>query len=298
MHHLFHPGMKITGFTGYGTIGAEFHYQQWQRLFYGHTGASIFWHYTMLNPDLTFSEQGRAMQDVFGRLQSGIGRVFMNSTVREDGVAIHFSMASIRGAWITDGKILPTIGNVRRTSKNYAELVSRRGEWVKQLEEPGLAVPLPGDPADRAGRAGQLPRADPALLDRHLRPRGASHRAVPRSRRHRHRRRADRPHGRALPLAQDTSVGRGRKGLSRQAPGPVPVQPAFPVEGEFLDHRAQFRKLPPGRAAAARTDHGRAAASARRALRPVSRRPGRRKATKHRPRSPCCWSNATPASPR
>ncbi|MBI4874631.1 MAG: beta-galactosidase, partial [Acidobacteria bacterium] len=41
MHHLFRPGMLLTGFTGYGTTGAALHHQQWQRLFYGHTGASI-----------------------------------------------------------------------------------------------------------------------------------------------------------------------------------------------------------------------------------------------------------------
>lgn len=138
MHHLFRPGIKLTGFTGYGTAGAEAHYQQWQRLFYGHTGASIFWHYTVFNPDLTLSEQGRELAAVFGRIQSGIGRVFMNSTVREDGVAIHFSMNSIRGAWITDGKIRPTVGNVRGTSKAYDELVARRDKWVKELESKGI----------------------------------------------------------------------------------------------------------------------------------------------------------------
>jgi hypothetical protein len=75
MHYLFRPGLTITGFTGYGSIGDQAQHEQWQRLFYGHSGASIFWHYTLLNPDLTLSAQGQALAEAFGRLQSGIGRV-------------------------------------------------------------------------------------------------------------------------------------------------------------------------------------------------------------------------------
>jgi hypothetical protein len=133
---------------GYGLIGDEAKHQQWQRLFYGHTGASIFWYYTLMNPDLTLSEQGDALADTFGRLQSGIGRIFMNSKVREDGVAIHFSMASIRGAWITDGRLSADMGNVMGSSKNFAALNKLRNAWVKDLGG-RAATSLPGDAADR-----------------------------------------------------------------------------------------------------------------------------------------------------
>ena len=139
MHYLFRPGLTITGFTGYGVVGDEAQHEQWQRLFYGHSGASIFWHYTLLNPDLTLSAQGSALAAAFGRLQSGIARVFMNSTVHEDGVAIHFSMPSIRGAWITDGKIVAgTGGSEGKTSANFAQLQRRRKAWVKELEKDGV----------------------------------------------------------------------------------------------------------------------------------------------------------------
>ncbi len=234
MHHLFHPGMKLTGFTGYGTTGAGFHYQQWQRLFYGHTGASIFWHYTFLNPDLTFSSQGQAMHEVFGRIQSGIGRVFMNSTVREDGVAIHFSMASIRGAWITDGHILPTVGNVRRTSKNYSELVSRRREWVKQLEKQGVQFRFLATPQIEQGELEKykvliLPYSiavsdlEAEAIERFL-DRGGIVIADDQT-----GRMDERCHWRPTPLWTE-----GLKGLLRQEPGPVPVDPPFPVEDTFL----------------------------------------------------------------
>jgi len=138
MHYLFRPGLTITGFTGYGSVGDEAQHEQWQRLFYGHSGASIFWHYTLLNPDLTMSAQGKALAAAFGRMQSGIGRVFMNSSVHEDGVAVHFSMPSIRGAWITDGKISAGAeGSEGKTSANLGELQHRREAWVKELEKDG-----------------------------------------------------------------------------------------------------------------------------------------------------------------
>ncbi|MFN7994122.1 MAG: beta-galactosidase [Bryobacteraceae bacterium] len=151
MHHLFRPGLTITGFTGYGSIGSAAQYQQWQRLFYGHGGASIFWHYTLLNPDLTLSAQGKALAEAFGRLQSGIGRVFMNSTVHEDGVAVHFSMASARGAWITDGKIAADLGDADKTSKNFAELMKRRHDWVASLEHQGAQFRFLSTPQVESG---------------------------------------------------------------------------------------------------------------------------------------------------
>jgi hypothetical protein len=151
MHHLFRPGLTITGFTGYGLTGSEAQYQQWQRLFYGHSGASIFWHYTLLNPDLTMSEQGKGLAEAFGRIQSGIGRVFLNSRVHEDGVAIHYSMASLRGAWITDGKIASGLGSADKTSQNFAELERRRHAWVQQLEKDGVQFRFLATPQIESG---------------------------------------------------------------------------------------------------------------------------------------------------
>jgi hypothetical protein len=86
------------------------------------------------------SAQGRALAEAFGRLQSGLARVFMNSSVHEDGVAIHFSMPSIRGSWITDGKINAGVGggSKSKSSANFAELENRRKAWVGELEKSGV----------------------------------------------------------------------------------------------------------------------------------------------------------------
>ncbi len=156
MHYLFRPGLLLTGFTGYGLTGSEVQREQWRRLFYGHAGASIFWQYSLLNPDLTLSPQGQALAEVFGRLQGGIGRVFLNSTVREDGVAVHFSMASLRGAWVLDGRIRPGVVPAEGTSQRFAELMRRRAAWVAELERQGLQFRFLATPQMEAGALARL----------------------------------------------------------------------------------------------------------------------------------------------
>lgn len=234
MHHLFRPGILLTGFTGYGLTGPALHHEQWERLFYGHTGASIFWHYTILNPDLTLSEQGKDLSEAFGKIQSGIGRVFMNSKVREDGVAIHFSMASIRGAWIQDGKILPTIANVNRTSKNYVDLVKRRDAWVKALEGQGIQFRFLATPQIENGELEKfkvlilpysiaLSDAEARAIERFV-ARGGTVYADEQT-----GRMDERCHWRSAPL-----FAAGHKGVLRQPPGPINVEPAFPLPGRYL----------------------------------------------------------------
>ncbi len=234
MHHLFRPGLLLTGFTGYGLTGSQAQYEQWRRLFYGHAGASIFWHYTLLNPDLTLSDQGKALAEAFGRIQSGIGRLFLNSTVREDGVAIHFSMASIRGAWITDGKITAGMGPAQRTSKNFAELASRRDAWVRELERQGIQFRFLATPQIETGALDKfrvliLPYSI-ALSDREARQierfldRGGIVYADDQT-----GRMDERAHWRQPPLWQDP-----RPGLIRSGPGPLDVQPASAPQGASL----------------------------------------------------------------
>jgi len=240
MHHLFRSGMPITGFTGYGLTGEEAQYQQWQRLFYGHTGASIFWHYTLLNPDLTLSAQGKALAEVFSRLQAGIGRIFINSRVREDGVAIHFSMASIRGAWITDGRITAGMGYAQRTSKNFAELMARRDRWVQELERQGVQFRFLATPQIEQGaledyRILILPYSI-AISDKEAEEiekfmdRGGIVYADEQT-----GRMDERCRWRKTPLWQQS-----RKGLIRAGPGALGIRRALDVPGEFLTTVREF----------------------------------------------------------
>jgi hypothetical protein len=162
--------------------------------------------------------------------------------VREDGVAIHFSMASIRGAWITDGRIRPNVGNVNGTSKNYLELVTRRDAWVKQLENQGIQFRFLDATQVESGELDKyrvliLPYSI-ALSDREARQierfldRGGVVLADGET-----GKMDERCHWRKPALWQE-----GRKGLLRQAPGRVPVEAAFPVEGSFLTTVRDFGK--------------------------------------------------------
>ncbi len=241
MHHLFRPGLKLTGFTGYGLVGDQVQHEVWERLFYGHSGASIFWHYTLLNPDLTFSEQGSALGQVIGRLQSGIGRIFMNAPVQEDGVAIHFSMASIRGAWITDGRIVEGVQSAERTSKNFAELMRRREAWVKQLESQGLQFRFLATPQIEAG---ELSRYRVLILPYSISLSDREAAAIEAFAAHGGRVFVDEHVGkmdeknrwRRQQLWQTLPPGFVRLG----APGPIPVVSAFPVQAQGLTTVRRF----------------------------------------------------------
>jgi len=235
MHPFFHPGMPITGFTGYGGTGVELHYEQWQRLFVGHTGASVFWHYTLLNPDLTLTRQGEDLAAVYGRLQSGIGRLFMNSRLHEDGVAIHFSMASIHGAWITDGRILPDQPDEYESSQNAAELSRRRDAWVAALVRQGVQFRFLATPEIETGALDRfrvliLPYSiaisgkEAAEIGRFLRRGGVVY--------------ADEQTGRMderCHWCQNTLWSEGSSGLRRSAePADLQIAPALGIHGDLV----------------------------------------------------------------
>jgi hypothetical protein len=234
MHPFFRPGMPITGFTGYGTTGSEAHYEQWQRLFAGNTGASIFWHYTLLNPDLTLTRQGEALASVYGRLEGGIGRVFLNSRAHEDGVAIHFSMASIRGAWITDGRILPDQPDEYESSKNFGELQKRRDAWLGTLQRQGVQFRFLASPEIEAGALDRfrvliLPYSiaisdkEAAEIERFLRRGGVVYADDQTGRMD------ERCHWRQKPLWTDPI-----EGLRRSAPAEFQAVPPLGIQGQFV----------------------------------------------------------------
>jgi len=59
MHYLFRPGLTITGFTGYGSVATRRHDNAAMALLRRHSGASIFWHYTLLNPTSRSARRAR-----------------------------------------------------------------------------------------------------------------------------------------------------------------------------------------------------------------------------------------------
>ncbi len=139
MHRSFNPQMILTGFTGYAMSGVPLEWEIWHRFLHGHRGASIFWGFTLVDPDLTLNAQGLSLGKCFGQLRGeGLCRALTSLKRRHDRIAIHFSMASGHTWWIQDGKLkLEGLEYGRRTSPAFNRFVQSRVAWGAVLEDIG-----------------------------------------------------------------------------------------------------------------------------------------------------------------
>jgi len=139
MHRSFNPDMILTGFTGYSLFGPPLEHQIWHRFFHNHRGASIFWGYTIVDPDLTLNSQGRSLAKAFGELRGeGICRAVTGLRRQHDGIALHFSMASGHTWWIQDGKLTyQGMEYGQRTSPSFGRFIRNREGWTQVLEDIG-----------------------------------------------------------------------------------------------------------------------------------------------------------------
>jgi len=139
MHRSFNPNMILTGFTGYAMSGIPLEYEIWHRFLHGHRGASIFWGYSMVDPDLTLNAQGRSLQRCFGELRGeGLSRAMGGLRREHDKIAIHFSMASGHTWWIQDGELKHKgMEYGRSTSPSFSRFIQSRVAWGQVLEDLG-----------------------------------------------------------------------------------------------------------------------------------------------------------------
>ena len=139
MHRSFNPGMILTGFTGYAQSGAPLEHEIWHRLLHGHRGASIFWGYSFVDPDLTLNAQGRSFEKTFGELRGeGISRTLSGLARSHDKVALHFSMASGHVWWVSDGKLAyQELEDSSSSSPNFDRFIKNREGWSNLLEDLG-----------------------------------------------------------------------------------------------------------------------------------------------------------------
>ncbi len=96
------PNTIIGGWFGYGADGVRVRNSIWNALFHNLTLISIFWEYSCLNPDFTFSRSAQDMSQAFLEIRrEGIGKLLLHSAARDSlGIAIHYSMHSIHGTHI------------------------------------------------------------------------------------------------------------------------------------------------------------------------------------------------------
>lgn len=139
MHRSFNPDLILTGFTGYAMSGIPLEYEIWHRFLHGHQGASIFWGYSMLDPDLRLNAQGRSLAKCFGELRGeGLSRAISKLRRAHDKIAVHFSMASGHVWWIQDGELTHEgLEFGRRTSASFNRFIQSRSEWGHVFEDLG-----------------------------------------------------------------------------------------------------------------------------------------------------------------
>ncbi len=139
LHRSIHANQILTGFTGYESTGVELRHQLWHRLFHGQIGASLFWQYTALNADLTLTQQGRDLASLTDEFRNEGLALLLRGAKRENcGIAVHYSLLSVRSHWITDGHIAAhEVTNGDRTSANLKRFHGNRTQWLQALRDAG-----------------------------------------------------------------------------------------------------------------------------------------------------------------
>lgn len=137
LHRSIHAGQIMTGFTGYGLVGAELSHQLWHRLFEEQIGASLFWQYTVVHTDLRLTQQGKDIAAITNEFRNGGLASLLRGADRDNsGIAVHYSLLSLRGHWITDGHIVPhEVVDSDRTSANLKRFHRNRSKWLQALRD-------------------------------------------------------------------------------------------------------------------------------------------------------------------
>jgi hypothetical protein len=154
LHRITRPDLILTGFTGYEDHGKVLRHQLWHRLFHGHIGASLFWHYTALNADLTLTEQGNDLAETTNEFRDeGLGLLLRGAQRENCGIAVHYSLHSVKGHWITDGHIAPNdLASGEATSAHLKRFHANRKAWLLALEDAGYQYDLLTTEQMEAGR--------------------------------------------------------------------------------------------------------------------------------------------------
>jgi hypothetical protein len=118
------PGTIIGGWFGYGAEGIAVQNRIWNAVYHNLTLISIFWEYSCLNPDFTFSRSAKDMSEAFTEIKrEGIGKLLLYAAKRDSlGIAVHYSMPSIHGT---------------RMKEDTTRFESNRQGWIDVLEDLG-----------------------------------------------------------------------------------------------------------------------------------------------------------------
>ena len=124
-HRSFiHPGTVLGAWTGYGVSGITARHQVWSRTLHGISLHSMFHFWSNINTDYSFPKTALDLSKPLIELRrEGLGKLLLHASTRDAlGVAMHYSMRSIHGAYAK--------GNEYKYANN-------REGWVNVLEDCG-----------------------------------------------------------------------------------------------------------------------------------------------------------------
>lgn len=140
MHRSFAKPDSMIGFwTGYGSQGTAVQNAIWTAAIHNVLHPNIFWMYSFLNPDMTYSASARDMGRAFSSLKyEGIGKLLMESKRQQDGVALYYSMPSIHAASILGYHQRSSDDDDEVPDKARLSFPANRDGWVKTIKDLGL----------------------------------------------------------------------------------------------------------------------------------------------------------------
>ena len=140
MHRSFAKPDAMIGFwTGYGSHGLAVQNAIWTAAIHNVLHPNIFWMYSFLNPDLTQSASARDMGKAFSSLRSeGVGKLLMESTRQQDGIALYYSMPSVHAASILGYHQRSSDDDDEVADKARLSFTANRDGWVKTIKDLGL----------------------------------------------------------------------------------------------------------------------------------------------------------------
>lgn len=140
MHRSFAKPSSMIGFwTGYGSHGLAVQNAIWTAAIHNVLHPNVFWMYSFLNPDMTYSASARDMGRAFSSLKfEGVGKLLMESTRQHDGIALYYSMPSVHAASILGYHQRSSDDDDEVQDKARLSFASNRDGWVKTIKDLGL----------------------------------------------------------------------------------------------------------------------------------------------------------------
>ena len=128
----------------------------WWGLFHRHN-AALIWDDNEAGNEFVNQRTGKltasaeTFSDTFHELRGGIGKLMINSTRKHDGIAIHYSQASIQAHWLLDNLKYAREWMLKSGGDSDSVCVAVRNSWTKLVEDVALQYNFVGKDRIAAG---------------------------------------------------------------------------------------------------------------------------------------------------